>query len=81
MRKRDDTHWVGAWTTAPVPVDGIALAGQTLRMISRISIGGSRVRMRISNAYGTRDLAVGAAHLGLRSHGASLVEGPQRLDP
>ena len=66
MDERDDNRWVGTWTTAPVPVDGIALAGQTLRMISRISIGGSRVRVRISNAYGTRDLAVGAAHLGLR---------------
>ena len=66
MDKRDDNHWVGTWTTAPVPVDSIALAAQTLRMISRISIGGSRIRVRISNAYGTRDLAVGAAHLGLR---------------
>jgi len=52
MDERDDNRWVGTWTTAPVPVDGIALAGQTLRMISRISIGGSRVRVRISNAYG-----------------------------
>ena len=44
MDERDDSHWVGTWTTAPVPVDGIALSGQTLRMISRISIGGSRIR-------------------------------------
>jgi len=70
MRNRDRNHWVGTWTTAPVPVDGIALAGRTLRMISRISIGGSAIRARISNAYGARDLAVGTAHLGLRNHGA-----------
>jgi hypothetical protein len=61
-----------------VPVDGIALDGQTLRMISRISIGGSRIRVRISNAYGARDLAVGAAHLGLRSPGAGIVDGSGR---
>jgi len=78
MRKRDDHHWVGTWTTAPVPLDGIALAGQTLRMISRISIGGPRLRVRISNAYGARDLAVGAAHLGLQSEGASIVAGSGR---
>jgi lysophospholipase L1-like esterase len=78
MDKRDDNHWVGTWTTAPVPVDSIALAAQTLRMISRISIGGSRIRVRISNAYGTRDLAVGAAHLGLRSQGAAIVDGSDR---
>ncbi len=78
MNEQDGNHWVGTWTTAPVPVDGIALAGQTLRMISRISIGGSRIRVRLSNAYGTRDLAVGAAHLGLRSHGADIAEGSDR---
>ena len=71
MDERDDNHWVGTWTTTPVPADGIALAGQTLRMISRISIGGSRFRARISNAYGARDLAVGAAHLGLRTNARS----------
>ena len=78
MRERDDSHWVGTWATAPVPVDGMALAGQTLRIISRISIGGSRLRVRVSNAYGTRDLAVGAAHLGLRSQGAGIVGGSGR---
>ena len=78
MDERDDDHWVGTWTTAPVPVDGIALAGQTLRMISRISIGGSRIQVRISNAYGVRDLAVGAGHLGLRSQGAGIVDGSGR---
>ena len=78
MDEQDGNHWVGTWATAPVPVDGIALAGQTLRMISRISIGGSRIRVRLSNAYGARDLAVGAAHLGLRSHGAGIVNGSDR---
>lgn len=78
MHERYDHHWVGTWTTAPVPVDGVALAGQTLRMICRISIGGSRVRVRISNAYGARDLAVGAAHLGLRSQGAGIAGGSGR---
>jgi lysophospholipase L1-like esterase len=78
MDERDGNHWVGTWATAPVPVDGIALAGQTLRMISRISIGGSRVRVRISNAFGARGLAVGAARLGLRSQGAAIVDGSGR---
>jgi hypothetical protein len=78
MDERNDNHWVGTWATAPVPVGGIALVGQTVRMISRISIGGSRLRVRISNAYGAGDLAVGAAHLGLRSHGAVIVDGSGR---
>jgi lysophospholipase L1-like esterase len=78
MNERDDNHWVGTWTTAPVPVDRGALAGQTLRTISRISIGGSHIRVRISNAYGGQDVAVGAVHLGLRSKDAGIIDGSDR---
>jgi hypothetical protein len=46
---------------------------QTLRETAHISIGGSRVRVRLSNAYGTGPLTVGAAHLALRDHAASIV--------
>jgi lysophospholipase L1-like esterase len=78
MNEQDNNHWVGTWTTAPVALDGIALSGQTLRMISRISIGGSHIRVRISNAYGVGDLAVGTAHLGLRDEDAGIVDGSDR---
>ena len=78
MTENDDMHWVGTWTTTPDPMEGMALIGQTLRMITRVSIGGARLRARISNAYGARDLVVGAAHLGLRSQGASMVPGSGR---
>jgi lysophospholipase L1-like esterase len=71
-------HWVGTWTTTPAPVEGVALGNQTLRMIARVSIGGSRVRVRLSNAYGLRKLAVGAAHVALRSEGAGIVPGSDR---
>ena len=47
---RDDMHWVGTWTTTPDPVEGMALAGQTLRVIAHVSIGGARLRVRLSNA-------------------------------
>jgi lysophospholipase L1-like esterase len=64
-------HWVGTWATAPAPAEGAALSNQTLRMTARISIGGDTLRVRLSNAYGTRPLAIGAAHIGVRtSHAA-----------
>jgi lysophospholipase L1-like esterase len=66
-------HWVGTWTTTPAPVEGVALRNQTLRMIAHLSIGGQSVRVRLSNACGTRPLAVGAAHVALRGHGAGIV--------
>ena len=31
---RDNTHWVGTWTTAPAPAEGAAFSNQTLRMIA-----------------------------------------------
>ena len=39
---------------------------QTLRQIVRATIGGSRVRVILSNAFGTAPLTIGAAHIALR---------------
>src|SRR6059036_2269081 len=75
---RATTYWVGTWTAAPAPGEGAAFNHHTLRMIPRVSIGGSRLRVRISNAYGTRPLAIGAACVGLRSSGPALVPGSNR---
>jgi len=72
------THWVGTWTAAPAPAEGAAFSNHTLRMIPRVSLGGSRVRIRISNACGTRPLAIGTARVGLRSSGPALVPGSNR---
>ena len=72
-------HWVGTWATTPAPAEGVALSNQTLRMNARISIGGSALRVRLSNAYGSRPLAIGAAHIGLRSSGAGIVPGSDRI--
>jgi lysophospholipase L1-like esterase len=75
---RDTTHWVGTWTAAPAPGEGAAFNNHTLRMIPRVSIGGSTVRVRISNAYGSRPLAIGAARVGVRSTGPAVVAGSNR---
>src|SRR5436309_11547644 len=75
---RDNTHWVGTWTAAPAPAEGAAFSNHTLRMIPRVSLGGARLRVRISNAYGTRPLAIGAACVGLRSTGPAVVPGSNR---
>jgi lysophospholipase L1-like esterase len=74
----DSTHWVGTWTAAPAPAEGAAFSNHTLRMIPRVSLGGNRVRVRISNACGSRPLVVGAAFVGLRSAGPAVVPGSNR---
>jgi len=75
---RDTAHWVGTWTAAPAPGEGAAFNNHTLRMIPRVSIGGSVLRLRISNAYGTRPLAIGAARVGVRSTGPAVAAGSNR---
>ena len=73
-------HWVSAWSTAmhsPLPFPGLppspVFENQTIRMVVRPSIGGERVRIRFSNAYGTNALAIGAAHIGITRQGAMIA--------
>jgi lysophospholipase L1-like esterase len=75
---RHHAHWLGTWTAAPAPGEGAAFSNHTLRMIPRVSLGGSTLRVRISNAYGTRPLAIGAARVGVRSAGPAVVPGSNR---
>ena len=62
-----DKHWVGTWATSPQATSAITFNNQTLRMIVRVSLGGKKVRVRFSNAYGTVPLVLGAAHIALRA--------------
>ena len=75
-----DIHWVGTWTASPQaayrPLD---LSRQTIREIVHVSIGGKRVRVRLSNAYGSDSLVIGAARVALRSTGASIAAGSDRV--
>jgi len=52
---------------------------QTLRQIVHTSLGGDRVRVVFSNAFGTAPLAVGAAHVALREKDAAIVAGSDRV--
>jgi lysophospholipase L1-like esterase len=72
-------HWVGTWAASPAPSEsGVAFNNHTIRMNPRISLGGERLRVRISNAYGNRPLAIGAARIALRDKGPAAVPGSDR---
>lgn len=71
--------WVGAWATGLVTVDKSAFKNQTLRLIVRSTLGGKRLRIRLSNLYGSQKLAIGAAHIALRDGaGERIVPGSDR---
>ncbi len=70
-------HWVGTWAASPAPAEGVVgFNNHTLRMNPRISLGGDRLRVRISNAYGNRPLAIGAARIALRDKGPAWSPAP-----
>jgi lysophospholipase L1-like esterase len=76
---QQSSHWVGTWTAAPAPAEGVVgFNNHTLRMMPRISLGGGRFRVRISNAYGARPLTIGAVRIGLRDKGPAIVPGSDR---
>ncbi|NQU70411.1 MAG: SGNH/GDSL hydrolase family protein, partial [Rhodospirillales bacterium] len=52
MADNEKSGWTGSWTTTASVMDGIVLDGQTIRMIAHTSIGGRKLRVRLSNAYG-----------------------------
>jgi lysophospholipase L1-like esterase len=49
------------------------LNNQTVRMVVRTSIGGPRVRVKLSNAFNTNPVEVGAAHVAIRDKDSGIV--------
>jgi lysophospholipase L1-like esterase len=61
-------RWVGTWASAQMLVDGPDLTADdfrdaTLRQVVHISSGGSRIRVRLSNAFGTAPLQIQMVHV------------------
>lgn len=64
-------HWVASWQASPQPVWGADflfprlvpahLHDQTFRQALRLSLGGSALRVRLSNAHGTQPLRIDRA--------------------
>ena len=76
---RED-RWLATWATSPQPDSSpIQITGQTLRQIVHTSVGGARVRVRFSNAYGTSDLVIASAHVALSAGDASIHPGTDRV--
>jgi lysophospholipase L1-like esterase len=76
---RGGKHWVVTWMAAPMAGSANdVFRDQTIRMIVHTSIGGKRVRVEFSNAFGKRSLHIGAAHVAIRASGDAIVPGSDR---
>ncbi len=67
-------HLVGTWSAATDRLP-TAIGGQTVRMIVRLSAGGSGLRVRLSNLYGSAPIVLRSIHAGLQAYGAEIETG------
>jgi lysophospholipase L1-like esterase len=66
-------HWVSAWATALQSIPGLAdlpplyrapdVGGRTVRQLIYPQLNGKRVRLRLSNVYGTTPLVIESVHI------------------
>ena len=82
------TRWIGSWAASPAmpmaapannPARGTpTFDNQTVVQVLRLSAGGQRLRLRLSNEYGTQPLAIGAAHVALVGPDGAVIAGSGR---
>lgn len=87
-RPGTDTRWTAAWAASPQrPSTGFkpnwseaGFSGQTLRQVVRVTEGGDRARIRLSNAYGASPLHIESATVARTrgTKGAAVEEGSVR---
>ncbi|MEU5657516.1 SGNH/GDSL hydrolase family protein [Streptomyces sp. NPDC047737] len=72
--------WTGTWATTPTATpasDTTAFDDETIRQTVRTSIGGDRVRIRLSNEFGSAPLVIGEARVARAAGGGAGT----RIDP
>ena len=73
-------QWVATWaaSTTASPGNAPVFNNQTLREIVHTSVGGNRVRVRLSNYFGLQPLVIGAVHIAIRGSGSAILPGSDR---
>ena len=76
--------WSRSWMAAPLvsrtaPEKRPDLSDRTLRQVVRISTGGDRIRLRLSNEMSTQPLLLGAVHVALAGANGETLPGTDRV--
>lgn len=70
--------WFGTWATSPQPLEpkdlppAPGLAYNTLRQIVHVSMGGGRLRLRLSNVFGAEPMTIAAAQVAVAASGSTI---------
>lgn len=77
-------HWVGTWACSPQVADPSSeppapgFADVTLRQIVHVSIGGRKIRVRFSNAFGKSALTISSAEVAKAAGGSAIKAGTDK---
>ena len=74
-----NAKWVTAWGTSQAALGDSVIRNATVRMIARVTIPGSRIRIRLDNAYNTNAVTIGHAAVGYRVQAAAVAAGSTRV--
>lgn len=72
------SHWVGTWATAPQLVEvknmppAPGLSGNTLRQIVRVSVGGTKIRLRFTNAFSQDSVTMQSVRIAVSTGGSGI---------
>jgi lysophospholipase L1-like esterase len=73
----DASRWVATWGASPDSAEP-SIGGSTIRQIVRTSVGGTRVRLRLSNLFGPAPLTLGPARVALQARAGAIVPSSDR---
>lgn len=68
--------WISSWTASPQLPRGVlpaSFTNRTIRQIVHLSLGGDKVRIWLSNEFGTRPVLIGAASVAVAGQGSGIA--------
>ena len=69
------TTWTSTWNTAPAYAPTLGpWANQTLRMVARTSLGGTQLRIHLTDVYSSQPAQIGHVTVGTQLNGSTTVE-------
>src|SRR6266542_4049745 len=89
LSAQQPVRWLATWAPSVYaarpkpPPDSLdrmpSYADRTIRQIVRTTLGGERMRIRLTNEYGERALVIGAVHVAVRDTGAAVRPGTDQV--
>jgi lysophospholipase L1-like esterase len=75
------SSWISSWTASPQAPRGVipaSFSSRTIRQIVHLSIGGSKVRVRLSNEFGAKPVLIGTASIAIPAGTSDVVSASLR---